>query len=375
MAANQILELKGILERAGLINKNPQTFERRYRESTQNPEVRRFLELETPKVSDLTETLQIENKGRLYAIRFDLNLGVNNHKKQVCAGLILRRILQGRLSGKKDTLIDGGNYNSASALKYYTQMLGLKGVYIMSRLFLQRRDIIDSLESDNFKIEIAPENKSKSLEIEFYDYLYRRMKDPSFSQNKVCLWHAKHSGKAMYPFGIEIAESLKVAPDCIISCLGAGSTLEGTQIAIQDYCLEKKLEKPEILIAEHELSPLFAKLFNFSQAQLPAWLIEEFKDKIKPEEYLEVNGLPHIVIGPHYQEINPLLSRTALSRIDKVIQYSESDWMITRAYLEAKGIYIGNSSAANIAASLELANQGKKVLTVIFEPFRWFYKK
>ncbi len=375
MAIKKILELTGILEKAGLLNENPQTFEMKYRKSTQNSDVRRFLELETPKVSDLTETLQIRNNGRLYAIRFDLNSGINNHKKQVCAGLILRRILKGRLNENKDTLIDGGNYNSASALKYYAQMLGLKGMYIMSKLFLQRPDIIDSLEADNFKIEIAPENKSKSMEREFYDYLYRRMKDPSFSQNKVCLWHAKYSGKAMYPFGIEIAESLKTTLDCVVSCLGAGSTLEGTQIAVQDYCLEKRLKKPEIFIAEHELSPLFAKLFSFSRTQLPAWLTEEIRDEIKLNEYLEVKGLPHTVIGPHYQEINPLISRKALRRIDKVIQYSERDWMETQKYLEIKGICIGNSSAANIAVALGLANQGKQVLTVIFEPFRWFYKK
>lgn len=373
---SKLEELKAVLDDEGLTQQRS-NLEIRYRAAIRNSKVRELLDLETPKITDLTEVFKIENNGKLHAVRMDLNQGVDNHKKPVVAGLILRNVLQGRIPKKGiDTLIDGGNYNSAKAVKYYSEKFGMQGMYIMSRLFLQKPKILDELRSVDFEIEIAPDNPNKGLEREFYDYLFQRMRDNNFRRNKVCLWHAKYGGRAMYPFGREIAEQLTEGPDYIVSCLGAGSTLEGLQIAVQDHYIERGSSKNcKIIIGEHELSPLFAKFLPTKPSPNSPKYIKEIRDSIREDYYGKVNGLSHVVIGPHYDELNPLLPQEAIGRIDGIIQYSSKDCAALQEYLFNREISVGNSSAANLNVAAHLANQGHTVLTVVFEPFRRFYKE
>jgi malate/lactate dehydrogenase len=81
------------------------------------------------------------------------------------------------------------------------------------------------------------------------------------------------------------------------------------------------------------------------------------------------------VIGPHFDEINPLLSQESQDQIDIVMQYKESDWQSISNYVKDKNMPVGNSTAANLACATTLANQGRTVLTIIFEPRRFFYEK
>lgn len=368
-------KLKRILDENGLTDKS-KNFEYRYSSALKNHDVREILDLKKYQISNLTDILKIENGGKLYALRMDLNNNVDNHKKPVVAGLILRRVLQGRLPKKGiDTLVDGGNYNSAKALKYYSERFNMKGLYFMSRLFLQKPNIIEKLESSNFQIKIAPLVKNKPIEREFYEYLFQNMKNEKFKENKICLWHAKYGGKAMYPFGMEIAESLTEAPDYIVSCLGAGSTLDGFQLAIQDYYIQNGISSPSIILGEHELSPLFAKFIKTNPSTGSPKIVKSDKNEISSNYYSRIKGLPHLIIGPHYDEINPFISKQSISRIDEVHQYSSKDCITMQKYLMKNNISIGNSSAANLNVSANIANQGKNVLTIIFEPFREFYKK
>jgi len=367
-------ELKVVLEEEGLMARKTD-FESRYSSAVRNNRVRELLEIETPQITDLTDILEIGNGGRLCAVRTDLTPGVDNHKKHIVAGLILRGFLKERiLRGGIDTLVDGGNVNSAKALKYHTKRLGLKGIYVMSRLFRQKPEIIDMLESDHFKVIIAPKVEGVSIETEFYSHVLKLMKDREFRRGKYCLWHANSGGKAAYPLGLEIAENLEEVPDHIVSCLGAGSTLEGLQIPIQDY-FRAKGRAPSIVIAEHELSPLFAKFIRYRPSSGSVPCVERTVKDVDPDFYEKVEGVPHIAIGPHYQEINPLISENSIARIDEVVQYSEYDWMSMQKYLKQRGINVGNSSAANLNVAANLANEGNNVLTVIFEPFREFYKR
>src|SRR3989344_1000175 len=246
-------ELREVVQSEGLVS--PKDFESAYAKALKTPRVRELLEIELPNITDLTETLHVENGGSVYAVRMDLNRGVDNHKKDVVAGLILRGVMKGKIPRDEiDTLIDGGNYNSARALRYYSKKFGMRGAYVMSRLFPPQ--VIDLLEDGDFQVIRAPKKHDHAREREFYEYLFELMKNPDFRRNKHCLWHAKYSGKAMYPFGKEIAERLEFVPDYVVSCLGAGSTLEGLQLAIQDYFVESGSRKPRIIVAEHELSPL-----------------------------------------------------------------------------------------------------------------------
>lgn len=197
-------DLQAIVDAEGLSDGRVGNFEDRYQAAVLDKRVRELLELEEAQITDITSLLGIQNGGKVLAIREDLNQGVDNHKKPVVAGLILRGALKGRIPRKGiDTLIDGGNYNSAKALKYYTELLGMNGVYVMSRLFPQY--VVDMLETEHFHVMRAPARDDIGREREFYNFLYEKMKGRNFRQNKYCLWHAKDGGKAMYPFGREIA--------------------------------------------------------------------------------------------------------------------------------------------------------------------------
>lgn len=364
-------ELKDILEENGLMGEK-NSLNESYEKAIKIPRVLEILDLELPPITDLSGILGLKTNS-VMAIRMDMNKNVNNHKKFVVAGLILRGVLMGFIPSKKrDTLIDGGNFNSASALKFYAKRFGMKGMYVMSYLFPEH--IINLLEGDGFTvIRVSHQSKyDKAREREFYEFLYQKMRDPEFGRNKFCLWHAKHGGEVEYPFGKELAKRVPTSINCTVSCLGAGSTLEGVQIPIQDYFKENNLPTPKSFLAEHELSPLFTEILE--KMEISRSVIPPIADKDK-DSYIYAPELPHLVIGPHYDEINPLLSKKSIGRIDGVIQYSEIDWQATQKYLSYHGISVGNSSAANISVAWRLASQGFKVITIIFEPKRNFLLK
>ena len=333
----------------------------------QNPEIREILEIETPSIDDLTSSLPVMKGGRVYAVRYDLTKEVDNHKKETVACLILRQILLGNLpSEKRETFIDGGNVNTALSVRYYVHKFGLHGIHVMSRYFPD--DIIQSLETGRFHIIRAKKDEQLSLEREFYSYLLSSIKKHSFD-NTLGLWHAKHGGEVIYPIGKEIARLLPKDLEFSVSCIGAGSTLEGTRLAINDYFTEQGTKPPEVVIAEHEKSDLFAKEFSNKIRR-----VEKLPQLPYEEIYRKIDGLPHLINGPHFVERNPLIKPSVLQRIDGIIQYSEQDWKGVQQYLAKREISVGNSSAANLSVAVRLANQGKKVLTFIFEPFREFYR-
>lgn len=368
MSSNNILDkVKQILAKEGLLDRR-QSLEQRLALAIKNPLVRETFEFSTPRIDDITDYLPLK-KGRVYAVRMDLTPNVDNHKKQVAGALILRGILSHRIpSPHIDTIIDGGSYSSASALKYYVEKFGMQGIYVMSRLCPE--DILSLLRSDRFSIIQAPANPTLPREREFYSFLYDQMTDKDFSKNKFCLWHPKYGGKVSYPLGKELAQKVPTEIQYVVSCLGAGTTLEGTQIPIQDHFIQTHLPQPKIVIAEHELSPLFAQQYSDRRVLLPTLDFDSFID-----DHRFFAGVPHNILGPHYDEINPLLAQSSIDRIDSVIQYSDDDWKSTQHYLSLRGLSVGNSSAANVNVAARLVHQGNHVLTVIFEPFRAFYKK
>ena len=361
------IEIKYSLGRVGellaehkLSHGSPEGVNERISSAMKIPEIREMFDVVTPEISDLTDTLEVKNDGKVYAIRMDLNEGVDNHKKFVVASLILRGLLNGSLPKERiDTLIDGGNFNSAKALRFYCERFGMKGMYVMSRIFPE--EILAMVRTDNFSIVQAPARYEKRREVEFYEYLFELMKKSDFRKNKYCLWHAKHGGEATKWLGEEIAGTLPESPQYVVSCLGAGSTLEGIQIPIKEHtgC--------QIVIPEHEKSQLFARVKNQNVSH-----IETGSVPIN-SSFRSYEGLPHTVIGPHFDEINPLLSEKSIQQIDQVVIYQDADWQTMESNLMSKGLSVGNSSAANIACAKNLADSGHKVLTIIFEPQRSFY--
>ena len=222
-------------------------------------------------------------------------------------------------------------------------------------------NILNLLQTDSFSIMLAPDRFANRREVEFYEYLFELMKKREFRKNKYCLWHAKHGGESTKWLGGVIIESLSVRPDFIVSCLGAGSTLEGIQIPI------KEMFDTKIVIPEHTQSQLFAK------TGIPTIFLPSDGESLFQNEFRQVPGVPHMVIGPHYDEINPLIPERTIRKIDQVIVYQQSDWQQMEHDLKQRGISVGNSSAANLVCSKFIADSGNVVLTIIFEPQRQFY--
>jgi cysteine synthase len=361
-----LYDLKDVLEKEGLMDKG-KSFDQRFIEAYKNPVIRDILEIEVPEISDLTEICEIENGGCLHAVRLDLTDVIDNHKKIVLAMLILSWTLKGKLPKERiNTIIDGGSYNSALATLYYAQKFNMKSIFVMSRFF--HEEAIRLLREKGMDVIIAPEKYEKSVEKEFYEYLVTLYKDRDYSRNKICFWHAKNGGHAVVPWGYEVAEKLDKEIDYILCGIGSGATLEGLMVPAKDY-FESLGKKLNIVAVEHELSSSFSGKHRIPLAELPLWIREGHDDL----DYAELKGLDSLIIGPHIDEINTLIKQETVDKIDSAVYYTEREWEVTQQAILSKGISLGNSSAANLATAIKLANQGKKVVTVFFEPLRDFY--
>ena len=332
-----------------------------------NEEVREILEIETPMAENISETLEV-SKGRVYAVRFDKTFGETGFKKPVIASLILKRLIESVKRGVfSKKWIDGGNVNSSLALGYYAKKFNGEATYIMSRFFPEYvLDYVKETSQNSIDIIKAP-NLKLGIERDFYKYLVNLIRfDKKFKKYQP-LWHAKFSGEYSEVLGQELANSLNFCPDYIVVAVGAGSTLEGQAIPIK----REFNNSPKIIVPEHAKSALL----HSSQP-----LVNVFENSIDNKEYPASwfsnppEGIPHYVIGPHYDEINPLLKKSILAEIDGVYTYYDDDWKQLSYECYNKSMEIGNSSAANLFIAKTLADQGSNVLTFIYEPFRSFYR-
>ncbi|MFH1231180.1 MAG: hypothetical protein V1709_06750, partial [Planctomycetota bacterium] len=251
-------------------------------------------------------------------------------------------------------------------LAYFAKKFEGEATYIMSRFFPDYiLNYIKEVSQNSIKIIKAP-NLKLGVERDFYQYLLNLVRTDSKFKNYQPLWHAKYSGEYSEFLGNDIIKNLKFIPDYIVLVVGAGATLEGQAIPIK---LNFK-SIPKIVVPEHYESSLLKKRRPNIE------IINETSNNKK----LNTNwfsrppkGIPHYVIGPHYDEINPLLKTAVINLIDCVYMYDELNWKEMSIKCYEKGLEIGNSSAANLYVSKQLAEKGFKVLTFIYEPFRAFY--
>lgn len=111
-----------------------------------------------------------------------------------------------------------------------------------------------------------------------------------------------------------------------------------------------------IVLAENKVSPLFANKERSIVDQ--AYISDELKAQYENSEmFNKIGGLPHSVIGPHFDEINPLLSQESQNQIDLIMQYTEEDWQTLSQYVAEHNMPVGNSTAANLACAVTLANR------------------
>jgi cysteine synthase len=191
------------------------------------------------------------------------------------------------------------------------------------------------------------------------------MRDPSRRRTHLCLWHAKYSGLATRWIGEQFAEGWSAEPDDIVLGLGSGSTLEGFAFPLKN----RFARRPRIVVAEHARSPLLL------QHPVIAGLTSAERDAPRGGDYRSPpsNTVPHAVLGPHYDDVNPFLRPCDLAEIDGVVRYSDPTWQEVSSMCRGAGICVGNSSAANLAVSRHLAEQGRTVFTFLYEPLRDFY--
>lgn len=360
--------LSGLVEEMRNAGRRPgdeKALEAGLREVLSRERVRWLAEWEVPKIENVTEQCQVTGSGSIRAVRMDLLSGVSNLKKPVVSGLLVLHALRGRLKKNTERLVDAGNMNTGFALRYFCERFELKGLYVMSRLF--DRDMVQQIETDTFSVIQAPPKRKTGMEREFYQHLLSLMKRPSFRRRTVCLWHARYSSVVMRVLGDELASNVQVLPDTIVVGVGSGATLSALMRVrrAQDG-------HSEIVVPEHRKSPVLSKRVESVKShtgEKVAVCSDEERSRFRSHSSERV---PHFVIGPHYEEINPYIEES-LSVIDQVWQYTDREWMAFSALVRENALAVGNSSAANLFVARCLADEGHDVLTVIYEPMRRYY--
>jgi cysteine synthase len=319
-------------------------------------------EVPFPEIEDVTELIGCRN-GAIHAIRWDKSCGTVGFKLPVMISLLVYHLL--RSTTKVETLqgiIDGGNVNTALALGFLGRKLELPVEHVLSRHFPEDvRNYVLQKAGSFLSLRIAPQSDC-GKEVEFYSHLIALMRARPTRGRRLCLWHAKYGGRAIEWMGRLVAERLAVPPDDVVLGLGSGATLEGVAIPIK----EKFRMAPRIVVAEHVKSrlvtwvPRVLELFG-------ATTDDSARFRVPP------SSIPHSVIGPHYDDINPLLRKNHLDQVDRVAVFDDSAWQRMATLCLKKGLGVGNSSAANLAVSAELASKGRSVVTCIYEPLRSFY--
>lgn len=317
------------------------------------------------RVDDITGALGL-SRGRVFAVRWDITTGETGFKQPVMSSLLLFHLWRRRAAASEvQVLTDGGNVNTCLALSFLAERLGLRAEHILSRHFPE--DIRNYMREHGRGciklIEAPPARMGK--EREFYAYLLDMMRDPKRRRTHLCLWHAKYSGIATRWLGEALAESWNTVPDDIVLGLGSGSTLEG-------YAIPMKARfdmKPRIVVAEHQQSRLVCGATKVADLSGNDGRQSEFSNEFRRPP----GSVPHMVLGPHYDDVNPLLPADDLARIDAVVRYSDSVWQDASHACRLAGMPIGNSSAANLAVARYLASKGRTVFTFVYEPLREFY--
>jgi cysteine synthase len=329
--------------------------------------VREILEIETPELEDISRILRL-SKGKVWAVRMDRAYGITGFKKPVMASLILKRLIEAaRKNERTKKWIDGGNVNSSLALAYYAEKFHGEAAYVMSRFFPDYvLDYISEVSNRSIDLIKAP-NLSLGIERDFYQHLLDLVRRDSRYKTYQPLWHAKYGGAYTQFLGSDLADKISSCPDYIVTVVGAGATLEGQAIPIQ----KRFSNRPKIVVPEHCQSALL----NFD-----GLVVCDLNQTSKRSEYSSdwfskpPQGIPHYVIGPHYEEINPLIKKEVLNCIKEVFLYDDEDWKQMSYDCYRNKMRIGNSSAANLVIAKRLAEQGNTVLTFIYEPFRSIYQ-
>jgi len=358
-----LLHLQETLREIGRL-KHIQLFGREPRQRAILEPLMKSLGVEGIKVDELSTALGVKN-GRVLAVRWDITTGQVGFKQPVMAALLLFHLWRKRCSvDDVTTIVDGGNVNTSLALGYLAQRLGLRAEHVLSRHFPEdiRAYMMDQCDGCLQLIEAPPSGLGR--EREFYAYLFELMQGPRRRRSHLCLWHAKYSALTTLWMGEAFADTWDLMPDDIVLGLGSGSTLGG-------YAVPLKVRfnfRPRIVVAEHAQSALLRN------RPLVADLSSRGTCENGARHYRRAPAsVPHMVLGPHYDEVNPLLPSGTVGQIDGVVRYSDNTWQEASQQCIAAGIRVGNSSAANLAVAKSLAQTGRTVFTFIYEPLRDFY--
>lgn len=329
------------------------------------PWLRDALEWEPPGVTTLPAGA-MEVSGRIDLIRFDCYRNADNLKKPIVAGLLLRRLAQGPLHNDVNCLVDAGSMNMGYALRHYCRRFGLRGAYVMSRYFCD--DMVADLAADDFEVFRAPGDLSLGREREFYSHLVHRLQNRLFRQGRLCLWHSKYGGDVAWALGTELAATFPRDIDVAVTTIGSGATLQMLS-AMRAQLRTATRPDFKIVVAEHVRSPILArKRPLLPRLPSPPCMVASMEAFRRPPQ-----GIPHSILGPHYDDLNPFLDERSISEVDLVQQYDDPDWIDVSMRLRRRGESMGNSSAACLAVAAAFAAKGLNAASVVAEPDRWYY--
>jgi cysteine synthase len=334
------------------------------RRALSSPSVQECIEWELPPVEDISGPLEL-TRGQVLAVRYDSLAGGIGLKKPVVSALLVRQVLlQPPAFPLISGIVDGGNVNTGLALGHFAKRFKLKARLVLSRHFPEDvRRYIEEASDGRLETIVAPPSHL-GREREFYSFLVSLIRE-RLLPNFIPLWHAKYGGVVLRSLGEELARQIPKPPDYIVLCIGAGATLEGLALPIQKHFAGKS----RIIATEHLACPLIdlgpKKIFNVSA---------DFREVYSTEWLREPpGGIPHAVLGPHYDEVNPFIKSGSLHRIESVARYAEDQWKQMASFCKKRSLSIGNSSAVNLLVARALAMRGKSVLTFIYEPCREYY--
>ncbi|HIP33753.1 MAG TPA: hypothetical protein EYG89_03265 [Bacteroidia bacterium] len=324
-----------------------------------------------PKIIDVSDKLGLSSKeGKVYALSFPEIDSSIHLKTPIFAGLFLLQVINGKISNKTKTITEAGGINTGYGLKKIIDIFNLKGKFYTSRYLPE--ELFCDISSENMEIIKSKENNALGIEEEFYMEFVQSFKKLRLNGDIAPLWHVKNSFIIAEILAEDILENNPHMLDNIDSYVsGVGS---GASLSILSKLKEHTNKNIEIIIAEHEKTPIF---WNTSTRNELDELETNTSHEILKTHFIDVKNkrIPHIVYGPHYEKINNKIPSKYLEKISGVSLYSDNEWKDISITLEKEGMLIGNSSAANLAIAKKIALTGKNSLTFIYETKRDYIRK
>ena len=197
---------------------------------------------------------------------------------------------------------------------------------------------------------------------------YRRTPESGIFLNQ-----ALYGARAMAPIGNRIVSELQrlgVRPDATVWCLASGASLYGIGRKIAEHFPPDSLTgfpgTETVVVTKHtSLDPADLK----DEQKVKAWARENRKEYSKPDP-AERSELDELFFPLHVSAVNPYLldlwEVTGKPGVDRVVKVDLAAFKEVQQRLRDTGHDWTNTTAMTLQPAVELARQGKNVLTMAY---------